>query len=76
MQDASKLDYFYCLVAMAPDSHIENPGTSGQPLFCRVFEVHTGRFVVSLALDKAIPTPRSGHFIQIASKLDYFFMVL
>jgi hypothetical protein len=35
-----------------------------QPLVCRVSEAYTRRFVASWVLDEAIPTPRSGHFIQ------------
>jgi hypothetical protein len=43
----------------------------GQPLVHRVVGAYTRRFVASLVLDEAIPTPRSGHFIQNATKLDY-----
>ncbi len=39
----------------------------------RVFEAYTRRSVAILVLDEAIARPRSGHFIQNASKL-YFFV--
>jgi hypothetical protein len=69
IQNSSELDYFYGLLATAPESHIEN----NQPLVHRALETKIRSFVASLALGEAIPTPRSGHFIQNASKLCYFY---
>jgi hypothetical protein len=47
-----------------------------KPLVCSVFEAYIRCFVASLVLDEAIPTPRCGHFIQNASKLDYCYSLV
>jgi hypothetical protein len=64
IQNSSKLDYFYSLVAASPANHIENPVSS------LWFVEYSNR------LHEAIATPRSGHFIQNSSKLEYLLLLL
>jgi hypothetical protein len=44
-----------------------------QPLVCRVLEAYLRCFSVNLLLHEEIAGPRSGHFIQNASKFDYLY---
>jgi hypothetical protein len=66
IKNASKLYHFYCLVATAPDNHIENSAAS--LWFVAYSSQSPDTIVALLLLDEAITTPKRGRFIQNSSK--------